>query len=689
MALSFDRLNNLYKSFFQLGPGPSGLYALYHLGLRSGYFRWQTPGVLENSLEGADLADGPLESPHAVYLPSPDTFWTKLDAGERECILLEAGEVAEGKARLFGGEPVPLELASPLPLKHWTAYQGLEAHWMGERDVKFLWEPGRFGWVYPLARAYLLSHDERYPRRFWEFAESFWQANPPNLGPHWISAQEVALRMLALVFAAQVFSTSRETTPGRLRDLFRQVAWHAMRIPPTLIYARAQNNNHLLSEAAGLYSAGLILKDWHPAANHWRRLGWKWLVWGFLNQIQPDGTYVQHSTNYHRLMLQLGLWVAAITEHAGESLPAPVHERLAAAVRWFAGQVDPISGEMTNLGANDGAYIFPLASGNFRDARPVLQAAARRFLGKPYFPPGPWDEMSAWFIEPSAINSLPPNFPDRLGRTISHPPTVELHSTIEFFNQKSTIYNPQIQSWASLRSVHFYSRPSHADQLHVEIWWRGLNLARDAGTYLYNAPHPWDNRLAETEFHNTVTVDGRSQMTRAGRFLWLDWAQSRIRERATAPGGESEAVTAVQDGYRRSGVLHQRTLQRYGYAVWRVVDRLESVQIGSSRAYRIRLHWLLPDWEWEMEGHVLRIRSPYGWVEIETTLNQAQGETNKEIRLSVVRAGLALAGEGQVAPQAGWYSPTYGVKIPAISYSLDCASELPLQLETLWRLPES
>jgi len=90
-----------------------------------------------------------------------------------------------------------------------------------------------------------------------------------------------------------------------------------------------------------------------------------------------------------------------------------------------------------------------------------------------------------------------------------------------------------------------------------------------------------------------------------------------------------------------------------------------------------------------MEGHVVRIRSPDGGVEIETTLNHAQGETNKEIRLSVVRAGLALAGEGQVAPQAGWYSPTYGVKIPAISYSLDCASELPLQLETLWRLPES
>jgi len=30
-------------------------------------------------------------------------------------------------------------------------------------------------------------------------------------------------------------------------------------------------------------------------------------------------------------------------------------------------------------------------------------------------------------------------------------------------------------------------RPFQSDQLHVDLWWHGLNLARDAGTYLYTA----------------------------------------------------------------------------------------------------------------------------------------------------------------------------------------------------------
>ena len=57
----------------------------------------------------------------------------------------------------------------------------------------------------------------------------------------------------------------------------------------------------------------------------------------------------------------------------------------------------------------------------------------------------------------------------------------------------------------------------------MDLWWRGLNIAQDAGTYLYNADPPWDNSLTTALVHNTVTVNGRDQFTRAGRFLYLDW----------------------------------------------------------------------------------------------------------------------------------------------------------------------
>src|SRR5262249_52646349 len=82
---------------------------------------------------------------------------------------------------------------------------------------------------------------------------------------------------------------------------------------------------------------------------------------------------------------------------------------------------------------------------------------------------------------------------------------------------------------AFFRCVDYLDRPGHADQLHLDLWWDGVNLACDAGTYLYNGLPPWNNSLAFTRVHNTVTLDGQDQMTRASRFLWVRWARGLLR----------------------------------------------------------------------------------------------------------------------------------------------------------------
>jgi hypothetical protein len=185
------------------------------------------------------------------------------------------------------------------------------------QDIKPVWEAGRFGWAVILARAYHLSRNEAYAQAFWQSTQAFLEANPVNQGPQWSSGQEVALRLIALVFSIQVFASSSYSTPPRLALLAQSIADHAARIPPTLIYARAQNNNHLITEAAGLYTAAAALPS-HPRAEQWKKLGWKWLNHAFQGQIDADGTYIQQSTNYHRLMLQAALWVYV---HPTQCLP--------------------------------------------------------------------------------------------------------------------------------------------------------------------------------------------------------------------------------------------------------------------------------------------------------------------------------------------------------------------------------
>ncbi len=403
-----NRLHLGLKALRELGPRQLSLYALYQVGLRSGHYRRVTPSPQQ--------AVQPYPYPlHPVLtLPDPDQLLALLGETGLAALRTEADEIVTGRVRLFGADPVPLLLAPPAPLRHWTEYE-IKANDLG--DLKFIWEPARFGWAFTLGRAFWLTQDERYPEAFWHYLETFLDANPPYLGPDWISAQEVALRLCAMVFAAQVFTLSAHSSPARLSCLAESVAVHTARIPPTLPYARAQHNNHLISEALGLYTAAAALPD-HPAAGHWQRLGWRWLNHAFQHQFAPDGAYCQHSTNYHRLALQAALWANTVQAARFPQLPFPpaTLSLLQAGVSWLLALLDPLSGQLPNLGPNDGALILPLSPGPFADYRPLLQTAARAFFAEPALPPGPWDEASLWLGLPVKAASPPIPSP-----RLSHP----------------------------------------------------------------------------------------------------------------------------------------------------------------------------------------------------------------------------------------------------------------------------
>ena len=658
----FSRLRIAFKALRQLGLKPLALYGLYQVGLRTGYYR-----RLESRASRIEARDPRFVIRDLFILPSRDELRRILGKGGREKLLAEANEIVAGKVCLFGSEPVDLKLTFNALLVHWTDYETSKAELSppdlplanlqpSTFDLKLVWEPARFGWAFTLGRAYHVSADEKYVEAFWHYAETFLDANPPYLGPNWMSGQEVALRLMAFVWTAQVLAESPASTPERKARLVGSIAYHALRITPALVYARSQNNNHLLTEAAGLYTAGLALPE-HPQSARWRDLGWKWLNRGFQAQIDGYGEYTQHSTNYHRLMLQVALWVRALTMtpkkrgqedtklHKG--FPRKTLDRLTAATHWLYALLDPASGRAPNLGANDGAYIFLLTICPFADYRPVMQAAAQAFLDY-QLPRGVWDEMSLWFGIPlESQNYL---------------------RTERYLGDHLYAKN----SWAYLRTAQFTSRPSHADQLHLDLWWRGLNVAQDAGTYLYNAPAPWDNSLTTARVHNTVTVNGCDQMTRAGRFLYLDWVNAYRQDSISADEHILQRVSARHHGYRWLGVRHERVITVYADERWQVEDEMLILR-RLRKPLTFRLQWLLSDWEWKIEIREpvfeIRLKSPLGWVTLRVT-----PFSTLDSRISLVRAGKLIYGEGSVSPVMGWVSPTYGVRIPVLSFAIEAAS---------------
>jgi hypothetical protein len=681
----------------ELGPHSLVLYAAYHIARRTGWLRNHTPiydwdeRPLAYWLQKDISADPVLFSEHWVKR-SPRFFFAhneefsssirKTLQSNEAIVLSRADEILQGQFRLFGIEPIelgfPPDWASFPRMTDEEAIQivGLNHHWTEydldalPADVKLIWEPSRFGWIYSLARAFILTDDERYYEGFWRLVESWRQANRPNAGLQWYTAQTAALRLMALVFAMHAFAPALMKKPVRMAILAQMVAVHADRIPPTLIYARAQGNNHLLTEAVALYTAGLLFPDFRRASR-WKRQGCHWLIEALNRQIFPDGGYVQHSTNYHRVALHIGLWGTQLAKINGEPLPPTTLDALRHATQCLAALVQEESGHVSNFGPNDSAHILPLSICPREDFRPVIQAASLAFIGSPAYDAGPWDEICVWLgLGDEKLES----------GSFSHPQLISdkargdtpAHRLQDFPNAGLYIMRGD-RFWGMLRCAEFTNRPGHSDQLHFDLWWRGLNIACDPGTYLYNGSPPWDNGLACAAVHNTLIVDGRDPMDHASRFLWLDWAQGRVVGRWKSNNASLEIIAAEHYGYQRAGVIHRRTVVRAGDDLWLVID---DVLGQGTRVANVA--WLMPDMSWRLEGSSAYV--DFGDGKVIVKLEPSEGI------VGLYRKGELAAGEAMryTVPVRGWRSTNYGIKEAALHLIAEFERLAPFRVLTWW-----
>lgn len=100
-------------------------------------------------------------------------------------------------------------------------------------DIKQIWELSRHQYLTVLAAAYAITGNERYAERVAEHLRSWWAANPPLRGVHWISGIELGIRLLSWVWirrlldgwpgAAELF----EGNPVALNQIWHHQRWLA------------------------------------------------------------------------------------------------------------------------------------------------------------------------------------------------------------------------------------------------------------------------------------------------------------------------------------------------------------------------------------------------------------------------------------------------------------------------------
>lgn len=555
-----------------------------------------------------------------------------------------ADKVAQGEFRYF--ESMSVRVGLP-PDWHSNPFSGQRAsadrHWsqiddFGCGDIKIIWEPSRFGFTYALVRAYWRTGDERYAELFWQLVESWRLQNPPQQGPNWKCGQEISLRVMAWCFGLYGFLDAAATSARRVATLAQMMAVSGRRIEANLQYALSQRNNHGISEGLGLWTIGVLFPELRLAAR-WSKKGRQVLEMLGRDLIYNDGSFVQHSVNYHRLMLHDYLWALRLGDLLGEPFSHELKERVGEAGAFLYQIQDEKSGQLSCYGQNDGALILPLSNCDYQDFRPVVQAVHYLYTGTRCYKSGPWDEDLLWLFGLDALDA-PVVIPQR----------TSLQAGVGGYY---TLRGPT--GFVFTRCATFRHRPGQADMLHVDLWWKGQNVALDAGTYSYNAPEPWNNPLAHTVYHNTVTVDGLDQMERTGKFLWLPWLQSRVYYRQASPARHLLYLEGEHDGYRRlkPPVNHRRGVLHLDEEWWLVVDAL-----NSQGEHRYRLHWLLLDvpYEWTEESGCLTLRTSAGAYYVHMVGLSDNGT------YSLVRA--------DAHSPRGWRAPYYYHREPALSVDL-------------------
>src|SRR6266478_7772101 len=264
-----------------------------------------------------------------------------------ESAIAEANRILEGNLPFFGrlsyacGFP-PKWFQNPAtgqrvsPDRPWTQMRFASDDY---GDLKFILEPSRFLFVYPLARAYAIGGDERFPEAFWSAIENWAVSSPPMAGPLWICGQESSLRILAWSFALYAFLHSSATTRQRVALLLSMIAGHAWRTMQTLGYARSQRSNHLISEAVGLWTAGTLYPELNDAAS-WQKQGARLLGEAVHDQVTPEGAYLQDSFNYQRMVLHQLLWTVRLADIHKIRLDPEIRTRTAAAFEFISQFLD-------------------------------------------------------------------------------------------------------------------------------------------------------------------------------------------------------------------------------------------------------------------------------------------------------------------------------------------------------------
>ncbi|MPY97756.1 MAG: heparinase [Actinophytocola sp.] len=532
-------------------------------------------------------------------------------------------------------------------------------------DIKQIWEPSRHQHLTVLAAAYALTGEFRYAERVADHLKSWWAAHPPLRGVHWVSGIELGIRLISWVWLRRLLDGwSGAAELFEHNDVALQQIWHHQRWLAAFPSRGSSANNHAVAESAGQLAASCAF-DWFAESATWRARAAHALDQHLRANTFDSGLNRELATEYHGLVLELGLAAAIEADAAEVTLPATTWPVLLRMTDALAAIVDVHLHPPRQGDADDGHGL--VLDGETSTRWASLLATGSVLFGRL----GWWPEVARGDVRTAALTALARGVTSPRAAQQATPPrplgTIRPadrpdHVADAGLTLLRTRAHETPELWcrcdAGPHGFLAIAAHAHADALSVEVRHDGVDVLADPGTYCYHGEPAWRAYFRSTLGHNTLRLDRTDQSTSGGPFLWTRHARSRVLRADTH--GDVARWQGEHDGYARGRRRRHRATHRRAVTLDRTTRTLTLEDaVEAARPHRCELAFHLgPTIDVDLADHTARLRwSPSATSATRATTHTATLELPPELVWTDTR--------GEDAPPLGWYSPGFGRKEPA------------------------
>lgn len=504
-------------------------------------------------------------------------------------------------------------------------------------DIKYIWQLNRHLFILQLSLAYKSLGVNRYLEKMQGFLQDWFWQNSFLKGINWTDSLEVAIRTVNWALSWQLVASDIDT---KIKNLWLENIYNHLWFLSRNINTFSSKKTNIIGEAAGLFIGALCFPKFRESSR-WISESKRILENECLNCSYYDGVNSFHSSLYQRFNLDFLIISLLIGKRVNIKFSNSCWSRLEKMIE-FLYSIRDFAGNYPCIGDDDDGNIIDLNFGKYNHYDSIINIGAYLFRRNEFLKLDIENDIKANFL--SVIGDIEINSPI---------PTRGTRIVPEFPNSGYYILGCNIGEILEEKMI-FYCNSSrevditehkHADSLSFTFSAGGCPIFIDPGTYTYFLTQKWRKYFKSTRAHNTMNVEGIDQVTIFENSMQMGTIESKVLKHEQLVN-----IRCSHNGYLRleKPVSYVREIAfDRNNRVWNLIDETSS-DGKNNIEFNLHLH---PECTiLEIIDYVIKIKFPKG------------------ICFFKFDDGLTLKRYfSDVNNMAGWYSPLFDVRMPAIT----------------------